>query len=376
MKTSMFVSLVMTVVLFRSAAAQGDFVQVGSQAYDVPVDARSVAMGESSVALRGNQNALMFNPAGLGGIRGAHVSYSLRRFDWTTFLDKAKYLQVSGVVETPYVNAGFSYNRLKLGEVIVSTPQFPEGTGTAEIFDYMLALGFGKRLGDNWDVGIGLKTYDICLEKLSGDVPVLETTKPFLVDLGFIYSSEIANDQPLFTHSFSVGAAIQNLGGKLKSENSSFSGREESETSLPQYVRVGFTFTIGVSAETGESLQTFSVLASGEYRTFLNGSDGQSHQKDFWGFGLEMKAMEIVSVRLSGFVNPYSSVYGTKGVPALRYGFGISLPFQKLGTSLPITIQIDYAGIPPQISNSYIGSQEPKTMHAFSMSVAYENEIF
>ena len=304
------------------------------------------------------------------------MSYALRKFDWYSLLDEFKYHQVNGALQTPYINFGFSYSRFNQGEFVVSTSQSPEGIGTGKLFDYSLAIGFGRRFGENWDVGVGLKTYDICLEKLSGDVPVLETTKPFLVDLGFIYSSEIANDQPLFTHSFSVGAAIQNLGGKLKSENSSFSGREESETSLPQYVRVGFTFTIGVSAETGESLQTFSVLASGEYRTFLNGSDGQSHQKDFWGFGLEMKAMKIVSVRLSGFVNPYSSVYGTKGVPALRYGFGISLPFQKLGTSLPITIQIDYAGIPPQISNSYIGSQEPKTMHAFSMSVAYENEIF
>ncbi|HEX9657738.1 MAG TPA: hypothetical protein VGB89_12595, partial [Bacteroidota bacterium] len=239
-----------------------------------------------------------------------------------------------------------------------------------------LAIGFGRRFGDNWDFGFSLKKFDYGLRRVSGTVSDPEITGPFLVDLGLIYSHRITSERESVVQSFSVGSALQHLGGKVKSTIPTFAGTRTIESSLPHYLRIGFMYGLTVAGETDESLQPLSVLVSGEYRTFLNGSDTQSASKDFWGFGLEMKAMEIVSVRLSGFVNPYSSVYGVKGVPALRYGLGLFLPFQKLGASPPITVQFDYAGIPSQISNDFIGSRQTKTMQVFSVSVAYENEIF
>ena len=333
-------------------------------------------MGESFVALAGNQDAMSFNPAGLGVIHGARLSYALRKFDWYSLLDEFKYHQVNGALQTPYINFGFSHSRFNQGEFVVSTSQSPEGIGTGKLFDYSLAIGFGRRFGDNWDFGFSLKKFDYGLRRVSGTVSDPEITGPFLVDLGLIYSHRITSERESVVQSFSVGSALQHLGGKVKSTIPTFAGTRTIESSLPHYLRIGFMYGLTVAGETDESLQPLSVSCGGEYRTFLNGSDTQSASKDFWGFGLEMKAMEIVSVRLSGFVNPYSSVYGVKGVPALRYGLGLSLPFQKLGASPPITVQFDYAGIPSQISNDFIGSRQTKTMQVFSVSVAYENEIF
>jgi len=370
-------SAVASMISMFSHQGVSQIVPTGSNSYDVPADPRSVAMGESFVALTGNQNSMMFNPAGLGAIRGAQVLYSLRELDWYDLLDDFIYRQVNATVGTPYVNLGISYNRQSTGVVAITTAQFPEGTGTARIFNHTFAVGFGKRFGPNWDLGMNLKMYDFGHEVLSGDVGELKTTPAYVVDLGCIYSAQIATDLQSATQSVSFGTAIQNLGTKLKTEVSVDSvQRALQDESLPQYVRVGFTYEFKVPGENGESLRPFSVLASGEWRTFLNASDFQSGSKDFWGFGLEMKLMEIVTVRLSGFVNAYSSVYGKKGDPALRYGFGVSLPLQRFGAGVPLTIQFDYAGIPPQISNEFIGSRQTKTMQVFSISVAYENEIF
>ena len=45
----------------------------GGYPFDSPADARSVAMGESFVALPSNPAALMYNPAGLAGLTGLKI---------------------------------------------------------------------------------------------------------------------------------------------------------------------------------------------------------------------------------------------------------------------------------------------------------------
>jgi len=369
-------TLASVIIMFpHLVKAQGDRVETGFSAYDVPADARSIAMGESFVALTGNQNAMMFNPAGLGAICGSQASYSLRRFDWWSFLENFKFQQINGTVETPYVNIGFLYNRYTSGQLIFSL--IGDSSRTIEYFEYALAVALGRRFGSNWDVGFSLKTYDIGLHYLTPGGRELNTTKPILVDFGFIYSSTIGADTQGLAQSFSMAVAVQNLGGKLKNTYPSILGSPSAvETSLPQYVRVGFTYGAVIHGRIVESLTPLSVLLSGEYRTFLNGSDSQKHEKDYWGFGLELKGMEILSVRLSGFIDPIGSVYGRKGVPSLRYGLGVSIPFQKIGVPFPLIVQFDFAGIPPQAGNSFIQSFKTKTMNAYSISVAYENGIF
>ena len=373
MKTA-YVLLALATSVANVPVHADEYVSTGLNAYDVPVNARSIAMGESFVALTANPDALMFNPAGLAGFRGTEVSFALRRFDWSHAID-FRYFQAGGTVQTPFVNIGFLYNRFTSGELRGSTPQFPEGTGIAKAYNYALAIGLGKRFGDNWDIGVAFKTYDTGLTKVSGDVQETETSRPFLFDLGFIYSNRIPTEAESFSHAFSVGAAMQNIGGKLKSSTLS-SYETDNEMSLAQYLRFGVTYSATVQGNESESLDPISILVSGEYRTFTNGAESQSSQKDFWGFGVEIRAFEIFAVRVSGYINPYGSVYGMKGTPALRYGLGLSLPLHKMSTTLPILVQVDYAGIPPQISNGYIGSQQPVTMRAFSISVRYVNELF
>ena len=366
--------------LAMDAVAQSsasEYVQTGISAYDVPADARSVALAESFVALTGNYNALMYNPAGLGAIRGVRFSYLSRKFDWTSFLDDAKYYAVAGTVQTPFVNVGFIYNRFNLGEVFFSTPENPRGIGKGEVYNYALGVGLGKRVSDHWDIGIGFKTFDFGWNKVSGDIPTLTTSRPFLIDAGFIYSNQITAEQQSFVQEYSIGFALQNVGGKIKSTTRYISGTTNtSESGLPQYLRFGFTYSLTIPGQNSESLQPFSMLVSGEYRTFTNGADFQSSQKDFWGLGIELKAIEIFSARFSAYINPYSSVYGKKGIPALRYGFGVSLPLQRLGSSLPIVVYLDYAGIPPQISNGFGDNDKIQTMHSFAASLQYVNELF
>src|SRR5271169_5671697 len=75
MRRSAIVISCMFLGLEGSAFSQG-----GADGYpfDTPSDPRGLAMGGSSVAIPSNPSALMYNPAGLAGLSGVHVSYAQR----------------------------------------------------------------------------------------------------------------------------------------------------------------------------------------------------------------------------------------------------------------------------------------------------------
>jgi hypothetical protein len=82
---------------------------------DVPTDPRGIGMGESLVALRANPSSLMYNPAGLAGLKGTSLAYAERKMNWFSGLDEFRYYGVSASVETPIGVFGARYDRLSMG---------------------------------------------------------------------------------------------------------------------------------------------------------------------------------------------------------------------------------------------------------------------
>src|SRR5512140_2415051 len=127
-------------VLPATLLAQG-YVQAGIDPLDVPVDARTVAMGESFVAVPGNIMALMYNPATLSLAAGARASYSQRTLDWSSVTSDIRYHAGTAEVRIPAGTIGVLYNRLNLGTMDVPSTTSPE-MGALNYYHHMLAIGF------------------------------------------------------------------------------------------------------------------------------------------------------------------------------------------------------------------------------------------
>jgi hypothetical protein len=193
--------------------------QSETSSFEVPVDARSIAMGQSFVAVSANQHALLYNPAGLSGLRGICVSYSQRSINWfDSFTDGYKYHSMNATVATPFAVFGFSYNRLSLGEFVRTNSSGVE-IGRFTPHEHTFALGAAHSFENGLAVGASLKTFnfvDIIVRSPSSPDGFgnEQKTLPIFFDLGAMY--EISNQYSANgAVNYSFGVTLQNFGSNL-----------------------------------------------------------------------------------------------------------------------------------------------------------------
>jgi hypothetical protein len=184
------------------------------------------------------------------------------------------------------------------------------------------------------------------------------------------------------TDELSFGISLQNFGTdfKLKTTYTNLfpmppgtTTREET-VPLPRYLRIGFAYLLSINPKEEGGLSPVKILITAEYRNLLNPGQYQEDERTYWGFGFGVSVYEVVSARIGGFLTPANSIYGDRGVPQLRYGFGLRAPLQQLGIAAPFTISLDYSGIPINVS-SY-RKDVNTTLKAFSLQIAYDGDLF
>src|SRR5271169_4954695 len=106
----------MIVLMTESAYSQ---LGGGGYPFDTPADPRSVAMGESFVALPSDPAALMYNPAGLAGLTGMNVSYYRKSLEW--FLKGWSVSSINAAVGTSFGAFAAQYNRKSMGTIPITT---------------------------------------------------------------------------------------------------------------------------------------------------------------------------------------------------------------------------------------------------------------
>jgi hypothetical protein len=387
MKTKVFsLTVLITCSLGHVVAQQAQremYLGNGVFSIDVAPDPQSIAMAESFVALQSNSSAMLYNPAGLTWANRVSISYSHRDMNWITGVGGMKYQAITGSVPTDFLNIGLLYNRFTQGELLITTEQNPDGDGTTvSVYDHTFGIGLSKQYDDHLGFGLSVKTFNSILNyKGPGSqnpTSSIETTAlPLLFDFGILYSNNLGTEQESHQQRLNIGLSVQNVGTVLKQKQTvrnlttnSISSQEHAVT-LPRYLRLGLSYQFAYYGETHEALAPLNMLVTSEYRNALNGIGSR---RDYWGFGLELKLFEIASVRVGSLINPYSSIYGNEGTPTLRYGFGLSAPFHKIDGAIPLTLKVDYAAIPLNDVGSLLG--KVKVLHAFSVGLQYENELF
>jgi hypothetical protein len=349
-----------------------------NSSYEATIDPRSVAMGQSFVGTSRNSTALSCNPAGLSHLEGAHVSYAQRSLDWWSLTKDFKYHSANASISVPFAVFGFSYNRLSLGEFIRTNSSGVE-VGRFTPYEHTFALGASHSFAGGLSVGTSIKTFNFV------DIPVtspsnpevfsdVEKTPPIMFDLGALYSFSFINDAST-VDDFSIGLSLQNFGSNFIIEDKTNQFRSSDQ--LNRYLRVGFAYTIVVN-ESPEALIPFKGMTTFEYRKLLNGFS--SAQSDFYGFGIEAQIFEILSARLGGFLSNIRWIYGEPKSIAMRYGFGVNIPFRKLGMQTPFTVRFDYAAIPLNekldLDALLFFRRTNNTLSSFSIAIEYEPDLF
>ena len=351
------------VVTMGSVRAQGI---VDGYPFDTPAEPRSIAMGESFVALRSNPSALMYNPAGLAGLQGFSISYSRRALNPVPLIDEMMCYSLTGTVAVPFGVFGIQYNRKLYGTFLVTTAANPDGLGTeTTLYSYDVAFGFGARVASGLALGIAVKYYDFV-----GGLP----ESAYLFDFGLLYTLPPMHDQSSITDSLTVGISVQNI----RTQKKAAVGGIQTQENIPSYFRIGIAYALGVVPREGSRLSPVAFVVTGEYRNLLSRHVLLNEGRAFWGVGIEATVFEILSLRAGAYVEPLNGFDGERDRPAYRYGLGLNLPLRKFGSGIPLLVTLNYSVEPlNQIVNpSVAGFAEKSSLPAFSFDLHYEADLW
>jgi hypothetical protein len=357
-----------SLILVLSAASYAQ-----NQSVVVPVDARTTALGEASVALHGDPALMTTNPAGLASFSGASASYSRRSMEWTSLLKGMYYQSFQAAVATPVAVFGVYYNRFTYGEFAVTGPESPEATGTIEPYDHTIGLVGAFTPIEGLSLGLAAKGFQYGglltgTEQETGRTG--SSSWAILADLGVLYSYRFTTGP--IGHDLSVGLSLQNFGSNVRIDH----GETSSSEQLPRYLRAGLSYAVAGPKIEELGLASCGVLVTGEYRNILNAGTYGNAIRDFYGWGVEIQALEILSARLGWTLGNTNSVYGEAGTPAFRYGLAAALPLRLIGA--PLTISGAYTSIRTTYPGwtGWAWPEFAENLPVFTLSVSYEGEIF
>ena len=191
--------------------------------------ARSIAMGESYVAIADDATASYFNPAALAGQTGKKMNFTHAK--WLPGLaDDLSYefLAYSQPVEG-WGHIGINGALLNLGEQ-TRTDEHQANLGTFTSYDFALSVAYGTEIGSNLTAGIGLKYIHSHLAELgTGEEKGKGIGNSFATDLGLLWR---------ITPDLRFGAALRNLGPKIAYIDAS------QADPLPQHIVLGFAYEL------------------------------------------------------------------------------------------------------------------------------------
>jgi hypothetical protein len=144
-------------LFFPSAYSQQKLAQTGFNFLSVGTDARATGMGEAFTTMEGSSTALLYNPAGVAGI-STYVDLAMNHLKWIADI---KYLSGTiafapfegryGVLGVSVLNV--NYGEFKFTRVANNEQGYVDIEGWPTPSAYMVGLGYGKALSNQFSVG-------------------------------------------------------------------------------------------------------------------------------------------------------------------------------------------------------------------------------
>ncbi|RKX71113.1 hypothetical protein DRP53_02755 [candidate division WOR-3 bacterium] len=288
----------------------------GFASLKIRADARIAAIGCAGTGGFSGGASILENPAGI--VRSPHQLTS-------TYLNYIVGIH-AGFLGYVYPirqaqGLGFGVSYLNYGNIPETTPENPTGAGngTYSAADFLVALGYGRRVVKDLDLGGALKTIYEKIHDYSG--------MALAVDFGMRYGGPMRG--------LSLGLAMRNLGF----QNKPF---------IEERARLPLLWEFGVN----QQLLNHSLSISGDLGYALD-------TKFYYELGVEYLLMEIVSIRM-GYRSPGRDLRTGSGMDILAgTSAGVGVVWKRLS--------IDYAFVP---------YNELGNTHRISLSISLGRETF
>ncbi|MCX6152167.1 MAG: hypothetical protein NTX22_16700 [Ignavibacteriales bacterium] len=327
---------------------------------DLTTDARSIALGEGIVADPVGLLSYKNNPAALSGVHKANIFYSNRNQNLSGInleqSHESRLYNVGVIFQTNFGNFAFDYS--KFNKSYYDLPfQASSYFGKINSSDYTFNFSFARSLVGNLSGGINFKIFK--RDRTIEGYPYMNfnTKRTYLVDIGLLYGIINLADKAIVDDKLSLGISLQNFGTDYTENYASDSYSDwfnstQGGSHIPRYLRIGFSYMVDVPQKAASKIQ---LSVNMEYRNYLNPQIERrngftliddSAFRDYWGLGMEAVLFKIIALRVGGYSQPLSNMYGAKSDLNIRYGFGIYLPLEILGPTSPLTFRFDYTVIP------------------------------
>jgi hypothetical protein len=295
----------------------------GAQELLIPVGARDLALGGSSVASTNGVDAIYWNPAGLANTNGVEAMFSHLSY----FADIGVDYGAVGVNAGSFGNIGISMKSLSFGNIPVTTADLPDGTGQTYSPIYLTTgLTYARMLSDRISIGA---TFNIINES------IMNTSATALgVDVGVRYDGIGIPDLKLAVVVKNIGTNIS-FGGPGLYQNASPSSDLRgpatyslvaSTAELPSQMELALAYDFKM-----DDINRVSVFADFENNNYSN---------DVWKLGAEYSFQNLFFVRGGYTFVPNDPLDATGSASYLYdYSLGAGLNYDLGG----VNFKVDYA---------------------------------
>lgn len=254
-----------------------------------PYSARGAAMANNLVAIKGDVDAMFYNPAALSGIEENRWTIS-----YVNHLLDLQGGQLAYTRPTKYGNVGLGLLYFNYGD-FQESDQFGEKTGrNFGASEFALATSLSNTLGQGFDYGVNLKFIYSSLDTYNAS--------GLAFDGGIMYTSEKFSD-------FRVGISVSNVGFILSDYTST-------KEKMPLFLRLGFS----------KRLEHLPLLLSASLNDMtLNTGDAVDILKRF-SIGGEFDISQVIKLRIGydNGINQSVQSLGGRSFGGVSAGLGIN----------------------------------------------------
>lgn len=324
--TRMAVCLVLLACIasFASAANKDRIGTAGAQELLIPVGARTIAMGASSMVFATGAEAIYWNPAGLGRMTNS-VDAMLSSMNYIA--DIGIIYGAVGVKAGDFGDLGFSIKSINFGSIPVTTTLFPDGTGELYSPVYItMGATYAKALTDRIAVGVTANLVSERIMELSAST--------IAINFGIQYQNLAVQGLNLGITVKNIGPGLQFNGSNLLYQANATTGLRGTQTyaiqaataDLPSCIEIGLGYTKKFDEKNGVSIGG----------TFRN----NNYQDDEYNLGAEYQFNDLLFLR-GGYTFEPQAVKDIAGQNSYPYdytlGAGVHMPVGDLD------ISVDYA---------------------------------
>lgn len=324
MRAAMCLVLLAGVALHATAANKSRIGTAGAQELLIPVGARTMAIGGSSMVFATGAEAIYWNPAGLGRMtNGVDVMLSSMNY----IADIGVVYGAAGIKAGEFGNLGFSIKSINFGKIGVTTADFPDGTGEQYSPTYItLGATYAKAITDRIAVGV---TANMVTERI---MSLSSTGVAF--DFGIQYQNLGLAGLNLGIAVKNIGASMQFAGSNLLVTAQSGSGLRGTQTyavqaataELPSSLEIGIGYTRKFDEKN-------ALLVGGMFRN-------NNYQDDEYNLGAEYGFNNLVFIR-GGYTFAPEATKDLEGKNGYIYDYTVGAGLHYLVGDLDLSF--DYA---------------------------------